>query len=44
MSHTIIYGYFRNKQSLFEALKIEMLKILRQMMTDCSPSAPMAQI
>jgi AcrR family transcriptional regulator len=34
MSHTIIYGYFRNKQSLFEALKIEMLKILRQMMTE----------
>lgn len=32
MSHTIIYGYFRNKQSLFEALKIEMLKILQDFM------------
>lgn len=34
MSHTIIYSYFHNKQSLFEHLQVEMLGTLQRIMSE----------
>lgn len=41
MSHATIYSYFKNKQSLLEALQVEMLRILQHEMEEADdPDAP----